>query len=288
MLLNDKNCLITGGSRGLGAHLADALWEEGANLLLVSKNEDALRDVVDKLARKDGQVALSMAADLAHPESAQQICDFARAHFSRIDLLINNAAIQGPVGQLWEISWDQWVATLSVDLLAPAALCRLVAPWMIERGGGRIVNVSGGGAAGPRANFSAYATAKAGLVRFSETLAEELRPHGVWVNCIAPGAMNTSMVDEVLLSGEEAAGAREFAQAQKVQRDGGASMRRVADLCVFLASDAANGITGKLISAVWDPWPHLPRHLEELVGTDIYTLRRVVPGDRGKTWGNDQ
>jgi 3-oxoacyl-[acyl-carrier protein] reductase len=159
---------------------------------------------------------------------------------------------------------------------------------MIEQGGGSIINLSGGGATGPRANFSAYATAKTGLVRFSETLAEELRPYNVRVNCIAPGAMNTAMLNEVVDRGADAAGQKEYAQAVKVKQSGGASMQRVAQLCLFLVSDAARGISGKLISAVWDPITSLPEHLDELSGSDIYTLRRIVPKDRGKTWGNEQ
>ena len=283
--LTGKYCVLTGASRGLGAELATAFWRSGANLLLAARSEDALRDIVDKLEKKNNQLAVPMAIDLADPESAAAIERFARDRFPRLDVLINNAARQGPIGPVWTNDWNEWVRTVQVDLLAPVALCRLLAPWMIREGGGRILNLSGGGATSPRPNFTAYATAKAGLVRFSETLAEELRPHRVWVNCIAPGPMNTSMLHEVLRQGTAAAGAKEIHMALEVQRGGGAAMSRVAELCQFLTSSAADGITGKLISAVWDPWPELPRHLDELASSDIYTLRRVVPSDRGKTWG---
>ena len=286
--LTGKYCVLTGASRGLGAELAAAFWRSGANLLLVARSEDALRHIVDKLEKQNSQLAVPMAINLAAPESATAIERFARDCFPRLDVLINNAAGQGPIGPVWTNDWNEWVHTVQVDLLAPVALCRLLAPWMIREGGGRILNLSGGGATGPRPNFTAYATAKAGLVRFSETLAEELRPHKVWVNCIAPGPMNTSMLQEVLRQGTAAAGAREIAQALDVQQGAGAPMSRVAELCQFLTSSAADGITGKLISAVWDPWPELPRHLDELNDSDIYTLRRVVPKDRGKTWGGNR
>lgn len=280
--------LITGVTRGLGRVLVQAFWDAGANLVLVSRHTNALEQLIGSLGVRVGQEAIYMASDLADPEAADRIVSFARSRVPRLDVLINNAGIQGPIGPLWENDWKEWIAALQVDLVSPIALCRAVAPWMIEEGRGSIINLSGGGATGPRANFSAYATAKAGLARFSETLAEELRSNGVRVNCIAPGAMNTAMLAGIVSQGRDVSGEREYAQALKVQREGGAPMQQVSDLCLFLASDAAKGITGKLISAIWDPWPSLPKHLDDLNATDIYTLRRIVPKDRGKTWGNDQ
>jgi NAD(P)-dependent dehydrogenase (short-subunit alcohol dehydrogenase family) len=286
MLFKDKYSLVTGASRGFGAELAAGLWEAGSNLLLVSRNTTALESVIEKLKMRSGQTAIFIARDLADPESSSDVLSFAKAHFPRLDLLINNAAIQGPIGPLWKIDWEAWGKTIQVDLLSPSALCRFAAPWMIEKGGGCIINVSGGGATGPRPNFTAYATAKAGLVRFSETLAEELRPHNVRVNCIAPGAMNTTMMDEIIRNGQDRAGEKEYDAALKVRRDGGTSMKQVTDLCLFLASDAAQAVTGKLISAVWDDWKIFPDHLSELETSDIYTLRRIIAGDRGFNWGD--
>lgn len=286
--LKGKYCLITGATRGLGEVLVRAFWEAGASLILVARSAEALDRLANGLGPRPGQEAIPVAVDLATPDAAEQIARIARARVSRLKVLINNAAIQGPIGPLWENDWGTWLSALQVDLLSPIALCRAFAPRMIEGGGGSIINLSGGGATGPRENFTAYATAKTGLVRFSETLAEELRPHGVRINCIAPGAMNTAMLAEVVSRGADAAGPKEYAQAVKVQQEGGASMQRVAELCVFLTSDAARGITGKLISAVWDPWASFPEHPGELNKTDIYTLRRIVPKDRGMTWGNDQ
>ncbi|MBX9810884.1 MAG: SDR family oxidoreductase [Burkholderiales bacterium] len=286
--LTGKYCLITGATRGLGNTLARAFWEAGANLILVARSADALGRVIRDLGSRPDQEAISAAIDLAAPDAAIQIAHINCARVPHLNVLINNAAIQGPIGPLWENDWSAWLSALQVNLLSPIALCKAFAPRMIEGGGGSIINISGGGATSPRANFTAYATAKTGLVRFSETLAEELRPHDVRVNCIAPGAMNTTMLAEVVSRGADAAGPKEYAQAVKVQQEGGASMQRVAGLCMFLASDAARDITGKLISAVWDPWGSFPEHLDELNKTDIYTLRRIVPKDRGKTWGNDQ
>ena len=155
---------------------------------------------------------------------------------------------------------------------------------MVRQRAGSIINLSGGGAASPRPNFSAYAAAKAALVRFSETLALELAPFDVRVNAVAPGAMNTAMHRAVLDAGAELAGRREHLLAVEQQRTGGAPPQRTADLCVFLASSAAEGISGRLISAVWDPWQTMGQRREELAASDVYTLRRIVPEDRGMAW----
>ena len=122
-------------------------------------------------------------------------------------------------------------------------------------------------------------------MRFSETLADELKAHNIRVNCIAPGAMKTNMLEEVLVSSGQA-GERELEIAKKVFSEGGTSMDRVADLALFLADDASKGITGKLISAVWDNWEEWPMHLNDLGGSDAFTLRRIVGRDRGFNWGD--
>jgi 3-oxoacyl-[acyl-carrier protein] reductase len=238
------------------------------------------------LGVRETQTAQVIPADLAQMEAAHGVIETVRNRIPKLDALINNAAIQGPSGLLQENNWRAWQETIQVDLLSPVALCRGIAPWMIETGGGSIINLSGGGAAGVRARFSAYATAKAGLVRFSETLAEELRTHRVRVNCVAPGIMATTMLEEIVAVGEALAGKWEYETALRTLREGSDSIQRAVELILFLASDASKGITGKLISAVWDNWAAWPQHLDELNTSDGYTLRRVVGKDRGFPWGD--
>ena len=152
---------------------------------------------------------------------------------------------------------------------------------MKKKGGGKIVNLSGGGATNPLPRLSAYAASKAAVVRLTETLAEELREFSIAVNAIAPGALNTRFLDEVLRAGPELVGSGFYDKALKQRETGGAPLDRGVALCVYLASTASDGITGKLISALWDPWEKLSDHRAELASSDIYTLRRIVPEDRG-------
>jgi 3-oxoacyl-[acyl-carrier protein] reductase len=263
------------------------MWRSGANLLLVARSGDSLHQLRGQLmtSAQGGQQAHVVMADLSTRDAVPTIIGEAKKIWGQLAVLVNNAAILGPIGRAWLSNWDEWQATIQVNLLAPVELCRACVTWMRECGRGKIINLSGGGASGPRENFSAYATAKAGLVRFSEVLAHEVRGMDVHVNCVAPGTMNTDMLQAILRAGPEKVGATEYARAVQHVEEGDAALQRAADLCVFLASRHSDGITGKLISAVWDPWEGLPKHIDDLRDSDIYTLRRILPTDRGEDWG---
>ena len=283
--LRGKNVLLTGATGLLGGCIARTLWREGASLVVTGRNADLLERLTSTLPRAIDmdQRIHAIAADIGDHAAAVRIIDAARHLWSRLDVLINNAAVIGPIGPVWETDWDAWQQTIQVNLLAPAALCRLSVPWMRHSDGGSIINISGGGATTARPRFSAYATAKAGLVRFSETLAEEVLAYNISVNCVAPGPMNSAMLDAVVDAGPERAG-KEYERALAQQRTGTASPQNPADLIAFLASSSGRRITGKLISAVWDPWRSFGAHLDDLQKGDIYTLRRITPSDRGKCW----
>jgi NAD(P)-dependent dehydrogenase (short-subunit alcohol dehydrogenase family) len=172
-----------------------------------------------------------------------------------------------------------------VNLFGSVLCARAVLPHFREHGYGKIIQLSGGGATSPLPRLSAYAASKAAVVRFAETLAEELRGTGIDVNAIAPGALNTRLLQEVLDAGPEHVGASFYERALEQRASGGTPLEQAARLAVFLGSEASDGITGKLISAPWDPWEELPAHADDLGSTDVYTLRRIVPADRDLSWG---
>ena len=283
--MSEKFVLITGASKGLGKLLAQYLAHLGYNLCLISRNEVLLRKLTAKLSSETGRQVIPIVCDLSDQKAVEKLIPSVKSSVPSLETLINNAAIHGPIGKVWENNWKLWQEVIQVNLLAPVFLCRACIPLMQETGGS-IINISGGGATSPRPNFSAYATAKAGLVRFSETLAAEVNHFGIRVNCISPGPMKTSLLSEVVEQGENASGQKEFDLAEEVLKNGGTDMNRVADLVFFLISELGSKVTGKLISAVWDDWKMWPHHLDELNFSDVYTLRRITGRDRGFDWGD--
>jgi NAD(P)-dependent dehydrogenase (short-subunit alcohol dehydrogenase family) len=141
---------------------------------------------------------------------------------------------------------------------------------------GKIINMSGGGAAYPRPRFSAYSASKAAVVRLTETLSEEVKEFNIQVNAIAPGAVNTRMLEQVLVAGQDA-GEKALTEAKRQKEAGGVPLDVPATLAVFLASDDSNGMTGRLISAVWDDWQGMAKRIPDILSSDMYTLRRISP-----------
>lgn len=286
MKLKGKCALITGGSQGLGKVIAKTFVQEGASVMLCARNREPLLAAQSELSCDlgRGQRVLAQTADLSETSQADRLLEKTLHEFPDLDILINNAGIYGPIGPLEENSWKEWAETIRINLLAAVYVCRYLAGHFKKRRQGKIINISGGGAAEPRFGFTAYAASKAAIVRFTETLAEELRAYHVDVNAVSPGALKTRLLDQVLEAGPGKIGSAAYEKAVKQKGEGSAVLEKASSLCVFLASRASDGITGRLISAVWDPWERLEERCPELQETDIYTLRRILPKDRGKSW----
>lgn len=285
--LRGRAAVITGTSQGLGLAIARAYAQAGASLMLCARDAQRLEQARAEVAALagPGQVILALAADVSQPAQVRALADATLAAFPQVHVLVNNAGIYGPKGLAEDNDWEAWTEALEVNLYGSVLTCRAFLPHFRARGYGKIVQVSGGGATNPLPRLSAYAAAKAAVVRFAETLAEETRGAGIDVNSIAPGALNTRMLDEVLAAGPDKVGADFHQRMLQVKAQGGAPLEAGAGLAVFLGAAESDGLTGKLISAVWDPWQALPEHHADLDQSDIYTLRRITPRDRGQSWG---
>jgi NAD(P)-dependent dehydrogenase (short-subunit alcohol dehydrogenase family) len=285
--LNGRAALITGASHGLGLAIARAYVEAGASVFMCAREAEALETARREVAglAQDGQVVAARAADVARPADVDQLASAVFETFPRLHVLVNNAGVYGPMGLIEDVDWDAWVKAIEINLLGSVLVCRAVVPHFRTHRYGKIVQLSGGGATNPLPGISAYAASKAAIVRFAETLAEEARADRIDVNAIAPGPLNTRLLDEVLAAGPERVGQAFYDRALSQKDRGGAPLERGAALAVFLGSAASDGITGKLLSAIWDPWETLDQHLSDLQGTDVYTLRRIVPDDRKLPWG---
>ncbi|HEX5853239.1 MAG TPA: SDR family oxidoreductase [Solirubrobacteraceae bacterium] len=285
--MTGRTALITGASHGLGLEIARAYLDAGvAGIVICGRERASLEPALAELQERaaPGQKVLGQPADVSRPLDVHRLVEFALGGLGEVTILVSNAGVYGPKGMIEETDWSQWTRAIEINLLGSVLPARALVPHFTERGYGKVVQLSGGGATGPLPGLSAYAASKAAVVRFAETLAEELRERRVDVNAIAPGALNTRMLDEVLSAGAERVGEDFYRRALEQQSSGGVPLRKGAELAVFLGSPASDGITGKLLSAVWDPWAELPERLAELA-SDIYTLRRIVPSDRGLDWG---
>jgi NAD(P)-dependent dehydrogenase (short-subunit alcohol dehydrogenase family) len=271
---------------GLGLAITKAYVAAGASVFMAARDRTKLeRAAADVASSASGtQMVKSQVADVSNPLDVERLVAATLRAFPNLDILVNNAGVYGPKGPIEEVDWQAWADAVNVNLLGSVLMARNVLPHFKARRYGKIVQLSGGGATAPLPRISAYAASKAGIVRFSETLAEEVREYGIDVNAIAPGALNTRLLDEVLEAGPEHVGNDSYQRSIKQKAEGGTPLDAGANLAVFLASAASDGITGKLISAVWDPWRSLPMHLDDLARTDLYTLRRIVPRDRGLDW----
>jgi NAD(P)-dependent dehydrogenase (short-subunit alcohol dehydrogenase family) len=283
-MLRGRVAVITGASEGLGREIAAEYVRAGASALLVARRSEPLlraREEIAALRVDPDQKVECVTGDVASPADCRAILERARETFGGLDVLVNNAGIYGPMGRSEDVDWEEWELAVRVNLFGTVLMCRAALPLLRQRSYGKIVNLSGGGATAPLPFISAYAASKAAVVRFTETLAQELQGVRIDVNVIAPGALNTRLLDQVLAAGPERVG-EEFHRRALEQRDqGGAPLAKGAALAVFLASAESDGITGRLLSAVWDDWRSLPALRDRLATSDVFTLRRIVPADRG-------
>jgi len=286
--LEGRAAIITGASQGLGLAIAHAYVEAGASVLLCSREGRMLKHAQEEVMAvvTSGQKVAVQVADVSRYDDVKKLVDAALQIFPRLHILVNNAGVYGPMGPIEEVNWDAWVKTIEINLFGSVLMCRAVLPHFKRHRHGKIIQLSGGGATNPLPRISAYAASKAAIVRFTETLAEEVRGDHIDVNAIAPGALNTRLLDEVLTSDPERVGKGFYERALKQKAEGGTPLERGSRLAVFLGSPASDGITGKLVSAVWDPWETFSDHLDDLRQTDIYTLRRILPKDRDFDWGD--
>ncbi|MEK7654176.1 MAG: SDR family oxidoreductase [Patescibacteria group bacterium] len=278
MKLKNKKVIITGGSRGIGKVIAKLFLENGAEVLLFSRNSTELSETQKELASL-GRVEV-FAGDVSNSEDVSGVAGKAKSLWGAVDVLVNAAGIYGPIGPVTEVDVDEWRKVIDINLIGTFLMIRAIAPLMKTQKKGKIINFSGGGeAAFP--NFTGYVASKGGVLRLNETVAAELKDFNIDVNAITPGPVNTKFLDDLLKAGPEKVGKDMYDRSLKQKETGGVPPERGADLCLFLASEESNGISGKMLSAVWDDYLKLPKHREELMKSDVYTMRRVKPEHRG-------
>jgi NAD(P)-dependent dehydrogenase (short-subunit alcohol dehydrogenase family) len=288
--LTGRSALVTGASRGLGFSIAKALAKSGADVFLSARSSrdlsKAAAEVREASIYPDQQIHHA-ACDVSRQEDVSWLVDTVLETFPDLTVLVSNAGVYGTMGRIEDVDWDEFIKAIEINLYGPILLARALVPHFRKRGYGKIIQLSGGGATNPLPRLESYAASKAAVVRFMESLALDLVENRVDVNSIAPGLLDTRMLDQILEAGSEAVGdAYYIRMSEAKEKSKCVSLDVPTKLCLFLASRASDGITGKLISAVWDNYEIWPDHIERLNNTDLYTLRRITGRDRDLGWGD--
>jgi len=286
MMLAGRAALVTGASIGFGAAIAERFVAAGASVMLCARNPAELEAQRSRLATRYPDVRVRVrSADIADEKQVDLLFAETVNAFGKLDILVNNAGVYGPMGSIDTVDWGEWVQAIAINLTGTVYCARKAVQLFRQNRYGKIINISGGGATNPLPGISAYAASKAAIVRFTETLALEVKDDGIDVNAVAPGALATRLTDQLIAAGPEKVGAALHARMLKIKSEGGTPLNIGAELCVYLASADSDGLTGRLIAAQWDPWPFAEPIKRDIAQSDIYTLRRIGPIDRGKSWG---
>ena len=234
--LEDRTAIVTGASRGIGKAIALAFGLRGAKIVATARTTEALEALVVRLA-EIGTEAIAVTADLGVEADIERIIDKSVSRFGCVDILVNNAAIIHPRIDLVDLDVQLWRKVIDVNLTGAALLTKAILPHMIERKSGKIINISSiGGRIGAKGR-TAYRASKAALISLTESVAAEVRPYGVEVNCICPAGVDTEGY-------REAFGGKGKAENPKLMLPD-----EIAELAVFLASDKSSAITGTAIDA---------------------------------------
>lgn len=270
-MLTGVNAIVTGGTRGIGFNIAKTLLQNNASVIICSRSSLEIDRAVAELL-PNGQI-YGLRADVSSLSDCKRLVKFALKKVKTINVLINNAGIYGPIDLIEKLDLSMWQRTIEVNLMGAVYCSSLVIPLMKIQKRGKIINFCGAGVGSQNTmpHFTAYYTSKFAIAGFSQVLSDEVSPFGIQVNAISPGGVNTSLTDHLISQGKEKAGEIEYERAITQKKDGGVSLKLVTDLITFLSSSKSDHLTGRILSAKWDP----PTTLTGEKSTNLYKLRRI-------------
>jgi NAD(P)-dependent dehydrogenase (short-subunit alcohol dehydrogenase family) len=283
----NRNVLISGGSTDLGLETAKFFLSKGYSVVICGRNTNNLNSAItsiEKLSNPERKL-IGIQCDVAEIESVISMKSELEQQNILIYTLICNAGVIGPIDKFLVNDMKLWKESFEINLYGSVNLINQFLPSMLDLEFGRVIHISGGGATAPLFGMSSYASSKSAAVRFIETLALEYLDSGVTLNSIAPGMLKTKLLEQMLEEGPDRIGEKLYSKSSQKADSIYDSTHKAVDLIYFLASEE-NKITGKLISAEWDNWSAFQDHSDELKGTDLYTLRRIVGRDRDAQWGD--
>ena len=273
--LNSKRIIITGGSLGIGFAIAKACAGQGAEVIIAARDQGNLEDSLKKIKSISEKNHIAYSLDVGDLKAVKVFAEWIKNEGLVVNGLVNCAGIYGPIGKTPNIDMENFTHAIRINFLGTVYMCSIISPLLVSSTNKKIVNYSGGGAASPFPNYSAYASSKAAIVRFTETLSRALDDDGFDINCIAPGFVITRLHQETVGAGSEMAGPGFYENTKKQIEEGGVPPEIAAELTIFLLSEDADGITGKFLSAPWDPWQDKTFQEKLREDNDLATLRRI-------------
>ena len=273
--LNSKRIIITGGSLGIGFAIAKACAGQGAEVIIAARDQGNLEDSLKKIKSISEKNHIAYSLDVGDLKAVKVFAEWIKNEGLVVNGLVNCAGIYGPIGKTPNIDMENFTNAIRINFLGTVYMCSVFSPLLVSSTNKKIVNYSGGGAASPFPNYSAYASSKAAIVRFTENLSRELDDDGFDINCIAPGFVITRLHQETVGAGSEMAGPGFYENTKKQIEEGGVPPEIAAELTIFLLSEDADGITGKFLSAPWDPWREKTFQEKLREDNDLATLRRI-------------
>ena len=224
-MLGGRTAIITGASAGLGAEISRQFARAGANLVMIARKVEALEALAEEIGGVAGVEIVTFAADVSDENRMKTVIGESIERFGKIEILVNNAGVYGPKGRIEETDFNEWKRAVEINLYGVFIATKHLVGHFKANGYGKIINLSGGGATKPMPMFSSYAASKAAVVRLSDTIAREVSDYGIDVNSIAPGALNTRLLDEVLAAGPERVGEDFYRNSLKQKESGGAPLK---------------------------------------------------------------
>ncbi len=275
--INAQVAIVTGASGTIGREILGVLLRRGMHVVAASRSVSRLEKLISEYYPSYAEKILIHETDVRNTDEVRDMVEFAASQ-GRIELLVNGAGSYGSIGLVRDIPPLEWKNALETNLYGAYNCTYYVLRHLIPNGSGSIINIAGGGSTGPLQNLSSYAVSKAGMVRLTDSLAEEVRPYSIRVNAILPGAIDSPMQDQLLLAGDKAGPWYDKIKALRDSGDGGVSAALTGELIQFLVFGAGMSLTGKLISARYDQFKNWTKeNISEIAASDMYSVRRLDP-----------
>lgn len=267
--------VITGASGTIGRAITARLLAHDSVIVAASRSITRLEQMVRDFPEARKRIVIRE-ADVRNVEETRDLIQFAIGEFGRLDLLVNGAGSYGSIGLVRDVPPIEWKNAIETNLYGTYNCCYFALRYMMPAKSGCIINIAGGGSTGPLENLSSYAVSKAGIVRLTDSIAQEVRAISIRANAILPGAVDSPMQDQLLLAKDKAGPWYEKIKTLRDSGSGGISAAPTGELVDFLAFGAGKDLTGKLISARYDRFQSWTAdEVRKIASSEMFSLRRL-------------